>query len=335
MRLPITVIIVSYNSASVLPGCIDALWEHLAPDQLLVVDNASTDTSATVAHQHGAEVIVNSVNGGFGAGCNLGARSARNDLLLFVNPDVCIMSVDAVKLQELAMRRPLGLLAPRELLAEDGAHHDPSVRRIVPWPYRVAREALGPLLPREVSSRLRTSRDSPGRRSWLSGALLFSARTEFLDLGGFDERLFLYYEDQELSRRYAKRGLPLSVTDTVAGRHMGGGSSGAEEPLRPVPRAASAMSSIELVGITHGPRVARRAWALYQGLRRCTTVVVGLMAKGPLSARSARKQDELRSTQSAAATLLEGPAPHYPLVKVLARGSDRLPNRAHCATGGR
>jgi len=289
------------------------------PDQLVVVDNASSDGSARVASEHGAEVIVNPVNQGFGAGCNLGARSARNDLLLFINPDVCVMFVDPVKLQKLAERRPLGLIAARALLVERAAYYEPGVRRRVPWPCRVAREALGPVLPREISSRLPTRRGTPGRRSWLSGALLFSARTEFLDLGGFDERLFLYYEDQELSRRYVKHGLPLSVTDAITGCHMRGRSSDAEGPLRPVPRAASAMSSIELVGIDHGPRVGRGAWTLYQGLARCATMLVGLTAKGPLSARSARKQDELRTTQSAAATLLEGPAPHYPLVKVFSR----------------
>ena len=321
--LPITAIIVSYDSASVLPICIDALWEHFAPDQLLVVDNASTDTSAAVARQHGAEVIVNRVNGGYGAGCNLGARSARNDLLLFVNPDVCITSVDAVKLEELARRRPLGLVAPRALLSDDGEHYVPTLRRLVPWPCLIAREAFGPVLPREISARPHGLLRPRGSHSWLSGALLFGARAEFLDLGGFDERLFLYYEDQELCRRYAKQGLPLVVTDAIAGRHVGGGSSGTRGGVRSMPRAASAISSIELVGITQGPRTARRAWRLYQGLHRCASAVVWLTAKGPLSSRSARKQDELRSTRAAAATLLRGPPPHYPLVKMLARGPHR------------
>ena len=165
MSLPVTAIIVSYNSASVLPASITALRTHLAPDQLLVVDNASTDRSVGVASEHGADVIVSRVNQGFGASCNLGARSARNDHLLFVNPDVCVMSVDRVKLQKLTERRPFGLMAPRELLAEDATYYEPGVRRIMPWPCRVAREALGPVLPREISSRSRTPAGSPGRRS--------------------------------------------------------------------------------------------------------------------------------------------------------------------------
>src|SRR5205085_2911540 len=106
--------------------------------------------------------------------------------------------------------------------------------------------------------------------------LLLCARTEFLKLGGFDERLFLYYEDQELSRRYVKHGLPLSVTDVVTGQHVRGRSSGAEPRLRRVPTGASAMSSIEFVGINHGPLAGRCAWRLYHGLRRCATIVVKL-----------------------------------------------------------
>ena len=130
----------------------------------------------------------------------------------------------------------------------------------------------------------------------------------------------MYYEDQELSRRYVRHGLPLSVTDGLTGRHVRGGSSSAEGHLRRIPTGASAMSSIEFVAITHGPRAGRCAWTLYHGLRRCATMIVKLTARGPLSARSARKEEELRSTQSAAAKLLEGQTPHYPLVKTLARG---------------
>ena len=320
MTLPITVIIVSYNSAAVLPVCIEALHEHISPAQLLVVDNVSTDTSVAVAREHGAEVIVNSVNGGFGAGCNRGARSARSDLLLFVNPDVRLTSVDGVRLREFASRKPLGLIAPRTLRAENPRDGASTLRKVTPWPCFVAREALGPVFPRETSRGLSTSLDSPGRRSWLSGALLLCARSEFLGLGGFDERLFLYYEDQELSRRYAEHGLPLSVTDAIAGRHVGGGSSGVKHNRRPIPRAASAISSIELVGIMHGPHAARRAWRLYRWLHQCAAAVTWLTARGPLSTRSAQKRDELRSTQSAIVELLTASDSCYPVVKSLARG---------------
>jgi hypothetical protein len=81
------------------------------------------------------------------------------------------------------------------------------------------------------------------------------------------------------------------------------------------------ISSIELVGIIHGPEVGRRAWALYRRLHGCAIVILKLTAKGPLAGRSLRKREELRSTRSGAVSLLEEDTPHYPLVKFLARES--------------
>jgi GT2 family glycosyltransferase len=323
VTLPVTAIIVSHNSASALPACIGGLRRHLAPEQVLVIDNASTDTSVAVASMHGAEVIVSHVNQGFGAGCNLGAEFARNDLLLFINPDVCIMSVGSKELRQLTERRPLGLIAPQELVAQDMVQREPAMRTRVPWPFHVAREALGPVLPHEIAGRLSARATCAARRAWLSGALLLSARNEFLELGGFNERLFMYYEDRELSARYVKAGLPLTVTSAVSARHIRGASAGHGDRLRRVPTGASAMSSIEVVGINHGPLAGRCAWALYHGLQRCALLAVWLTAKGPLSARSARKRDELHSTQRAAAILLQAETPHYPLVKTFARGRKR------------
>lgn len=317
MTPAISAIVVSHNSAAVLAGCIEALQAQLAPDELLVVDNASHDASPTIARTLGARVMSNRSNPGFGAGCNRGAHAAANELVMFVNPDVRVVAVDRQALGKQLAQRPLGLLAPRALIGADGQRPESSLRRGLPWPYSVAREALGPVLPRELAQRLSRAIDSPGKRSWLSGALLLCARTEFLRLGGFDERLFLYYEDQELSRRYRASGLPLSVTDAITARHARGGSSGAGGGLRPIPRAASALSSVEVVGISNGSRDLRAAWVLMKALRRCAGAGVTLLARGRTRVRARRKLDELRSTEDAIAQLLQEPSPSYPQVKSL------------------
>jgi N-acetylglucosaminyl-diphospho-decaprenol L-rhamnosyltransferase len=313
----VSAIVVSHNSAAVLAGCIEALQAQLCPDELLVVDNASHDGSPTIARALGAKVIVNPSNPGFGAGCNRGARSAENELVMFVNPDVRVLTVDAQALGEQLAHRPLGLLAPRALIGVDGQHPESSLRRSLPWPCNVAREALGPVLPRELAQRMSAAIDSPGNRSWLSAAALLCARTEFLRLGGFDERLFLYYEDQELSRRYRASGLPLSVTDAITARHVRGGSSGEDGELRPIPRAASVLSSVEVVGISKGPRDLRAAWMLMKALRRGAEVSVTLMARRRSRVRARRKLYELRSTEDAVVQLLGESGPSYPQVKSL------------------
>jgi hypothetical protein len=303
MTLAITAIVVSYNSAAVLVECICALREHLGVDQVIVVDNASLDESVVVARGLGAEVIANRSNIGFGAACNLGVRAATHEVVMFVNPDVCITSADRKALSEFAARTPLGLVAPRALVVGEPGHEELGLRQVLPC-HRGG--ALG----------------LPGSQRWLSGALLIVARSEFIGLGGFDERLFLYYEDMELSRRYLNSGFPISVTDAITGRHALGGSSGPTDAPSATVSAASAMSSIEVVGIIHGFRSARCAWILYRDARRLATVLLWLAARGPLSARGQRKLREFRSTQAAATALLANSVCHYPLVKTFSQDLD-------------
>ncbi|HXQ00372.1 MAG TPA: glycosyltransferase family 2 protein [Solirubrobacteraceae bacterium] len=315
MRSSITTIIVTYNSATVLRPCVDSLRDHIKPARILVVDNASKDESIEVARALDADVIANEANLGYGAGCNLGARYATTPLLMFVNPDVCIASVDCMVLSKLAIRNPFGLVAPRALLEGDGRRQALSLRCGVPWPCDIVREALGPLMPPEVRERIRSPSGVIGGYRWLSGALLLCDREEFLGLGGFDERLFLYYEDRELSLKYSRSGLPLSVTDGITGCHAWGGSSGEGASERTIPAAASALSSIEFVGIAHGVPAARWAWTLYQLLSRVAVAAASVVAIGHFPRRAKRKRGELLATRLAVQTLLGVPGPFYPLVK--------------------
>jgi N-acetylglucosaminyl-diphospho-decaprenol L-rhamnosyltransferase len=318
VRLSITAIIVSYNSSAVLADCIRALSATLSPARILVVDNSSVDGSAVIAQKCGADIIVNSSNLGYGAACNVGAKTVTTDLMIFVNPDVCITAIDDLELSRIAAKKPLGLVAPRTLnegLAEDVA---PSTRRASPWPISVVREAVGPLIPRKLTDWIRAVDYVKSGKFWLSGAVLLCARSEFMRLGGFDERLFLYYEDRELSLQYARRGLPLSITDAIAGRHSWGGSSGESQRGGPATKAASALSSIEFVAITRGPFMGRCAWWLYVPLSRTAVAVAWLAAHISLS-RGAGKRDELEARNMAMAAFISEESPCYPFVKALAR----------------
>jgi hypothetical protein len=89
--------------------------------------------------------------------------------------------------------------------------------------------------------------------------MLLVSRKEFLDLGGFDPRFFLYYEDRDLSRRYRNADLPVRVTEGVLGRHVAGTSS-ASDGLRAFPIAWSLPRLGQYICIYDGEadRMARR-----------------------------------------------------------------------------
>src|SRR5262245_47850788 len=89
----VSLVVVTYNSAALLPGFFEALAATTyAPYEVLVVDNASRDGTPQLVAEHcpQARIVANAENLGFGPACNQGARAAHGDLLVFLNPDVIV-----------------------------------------------------------------------------------------------------------------------------------------------------------------------------------------------------------------------------------------------------
>ncbi|MBE7248050.1 MAG: glycosyltransferase family 2 protein, partial [Actinomycetospora chiangmaiensis] len=178
-------------------------------------DNASRDGSADLAERLGARVIRNARNEGYGRANNRGVRAAVTaEHVLIVNPDVILRpgAVDAL----LAAARTwpdAGLLAPR-LVEPDGRF------------FFQARSLLAPYLTNPGGRLALPQGDACA--PFLSGACLLMPRRLFLDLGGFDERIFLFYEDDDLCRRVADDGRALVHVHAAEALHGRGRSSAPE-----------------------------------------------------------------------------------------------------------
>jgi N-acetylglucosaminyl-diphospho-decaprenol L-rhamnosyltransferase len=209
-------IVVAHDSAEVLPACLAALARQHVP--AIVVDNASRDGSPAIAEAAGARVIRNARNEGYGRANNRGVAAAETaDRVLIVNPDVVLRpgAVDAL----LAAARAwpdAGLLAPR-LVEPDGRF------------FYQARSLLAPYLTNPGGRLALPQGDACA--PFLSGACLMIERTLFLDLGGFDDNIFLFYEDDDLCRRVADAGRALIHVHGAEALH-GRGRSSAPEPGR-------------------------------------------------------------------------------------------------------
>jgi N-acetylglucosaminyl-diphospho-decaprenol L-rhamnosyltransferase len=215
MTAGVTAIVVAFDSAHALPDCLGALGREGVP--AVVVDNASQDGSADVAERLGARVIRNPRNEGYGRANNRGAAVADGDFLLIVNPDI-VLDPDAVAaLLAAAARYPdAGLLAPR-IVEPDG--------RVFFQP----RSLLSPYLPNPVGRLSLPEGDVCA--PFLSGACFLIRRALFLELGGFDPNIFLFYEDDDLCRRVADAGHALVHVHGAVARH-GRGRSSAPKPGR-------------------------------------------------------------------------------------------------------
>jgi N-acetylglucosaminyl-diphospho-decaprenol L-rhamnosyltransferase len=220
------VVTVTHNSRRDLGRLLDSLERELPErPQLIVVDSGSSDGSAELASERGAQVVELGGNAGFGAGCNAGIALVDAPVTALVNPDVELLDGG---LAELAVRALAAeaILAPRLLNADgttqDSAHPPPGrLDDLVP--------ALlpRPLLPPPLRRRYEPWRSDSARRvGWVTAACLV-ARTDMLRrLGPFDERAFLFYEDMELCLTAARQGVPTILHPDVRVRHLGGTSTG-------------------------------------------------------------------------------------------------------------
>ena len=211
----VTAIIVTFDSAHALPECLGALQADGVP--ALVVDNASTDETVAIAEGQGATVIRNARNEGYGRANNIGVRAADSEFALIVNPD-CVVDRGAVAaLVDAARRYPdAALFAPQIVEPSGRVFYQPR-------------------------SLLATSLTNPGGKlvlpegeacaPFFSGACFLIRRDVFLRLGGFDQNIFLFYEDDDLCRRIADSGAALIYVPQALVRHGRGRSSG-EKPGR-------------------------------------------------------------------------------------------------------
>ena len=267
MTVGLSAVLVTHESEDCIEAALVSLRRHLPSAELIVVDNASQDrTEEVVQALGGVQLIAEEENLGFARACNVGADNATGTHLLFVNPDVRIVSVDFEALQELLRERPCGLLGPY-FVSPDGPTElgRGGLRPERHWLFAYVSQTFGLLRPRELPPG--PPRRRLGGAHWIAGAMLLAEREEFDQLGRFDPRFFLYYEDRELSARYRDAGLPIRSTAAIRVEHQGGGSS-RTPTFRTAPQGWALLGWVQYLHLRHGPRVAGRAARLALGTLR-------------------------------------------------------------------
>jgi GT2 family glycosyltransferase len=156
-------------------------------------------------------VLRNSRNEGYGRAANAGARAAKTAFVLVMNPDIVLDPGAVAALVAAAERYPeAGLLAPR-IVEPDGRF------------FFQPRSLLSPYLQNPGGRLVLPEGDCCA--PFLSGACLLVRHEPFLRLGGFDPRIFLFYEDDDLCRRLADAGHALVHVHDAVARHARGASS--------------------------------------------------------------------------------------------------------------
>jgi len=243
----VTIVTVSYNSLTMLSGMLNSLD---AGQPVVIVENGPNDHAevAALAAQCGARPIINDQNEGFGPACNRGAAVATTEFLLFLNPDTRLDGGALSALVAAADTFPHTVAFNPMLTDERGKSG--FKRRSV-------------LLPKSAWMK-REEPSEPTVVPVLSGAAFFVRRADFEAVGGFDPRIFLYHEDDDLALRLrAERG-GLMVVPAAKVMHAAGQStkrSPAIAALKAFHMGRSRVYTVRKHGVAYG-----RTRALTQGM---------------------------------------------------------------------
>ena len=206
----VSVIIVSYNTATFLTRCLDSIAPQFnSVSEVIVVDNASADDSQEVVRCRfqWVKLVANEVNLGFGPANNQALRISKGRYVFFLNPDTEVSSGAFAAMIGFMDSHPDIGLAGTHIINPDGSPQ-PSIESRYPGEKYTKHELRG----------------LKGDIAWVLGASMIARRTVLDALGGFDERFFLYGEEQDLCLRIRKAGWSIGYIPDATVVHWGGQS---------------------------------------------------------------------------------------------------------------
>ncbi|RJF41538.1 glycosyltransferase family 2 protein [Actinomyces sp. 2119] len=297
----VRVVTVAYNPGEELDRFLTSLRTATRREvRTVIADNGEDhDVVEAAARAHGARVVGDGTNRGYGGGANLAAADLTEDWIVVANPDLVWQpgSLDALVDVSLASPRA-GCLGPR-ILNPDGTVY-PSGRALPSLVGGAGHALLSRLWPSNPFSAAYHSQPhsqphsqaeprtgvsgwsegteadksaAPGGRSalmvrevgWLSGACLLLPAAAWQRLGGFDESYFMFFEDVDLGRRVSAAGwVNLQVLDCEVVHEQG--ASWRSRPERMI-RAHHASARRYMAGQYTAPWQAPVRWAVTGGLR--------------------------------------------------------------------
>ncbi|MCD4847676.1 MAG: glycosyltransferase family 2 protein [Candidatus Aegiribacteria sp.] len=219
MNKNITVVIVTWNSSALLPKLAETLNELKPICDVVVSDNSSTDKTCEVLKETlpWVTVLKNRENGGFGYGNNRALEICETPFVLFLNTDARISVSSLEALLEILERNksaaavqplirlwgwPLVTLSAGTSMTEFARGYDYDFMHFQPSPRCEIIEVPA-----------------------VTAAVSLFRKEALQEAGGFDERIFMYFEDTDLCLRLRERGYKFLLAQSVEAEHIMGGSS--------------------------------------------------------------------------------------------------------------
>ncbi|MCC6795769.1 MAG: glycosyltransferase family 2 protein [Candidatus Hydrogenedentes bacterium] len=229
----LSIVVISYNTRDMtIPCIVSALSEAVQYGiQLIVLDNASTDGSATEIRNRFPDLlfIESPTNIGFAAANNLAAKSATGEYLLLLNPDTVVRDHAIDKLVAFADKHAdFGIFGGRTVFGDGSLNPKSCWREPSLWGLFCRAIYLDNLFPNSGffnrDSYGGWKRDSVREVDIVSGCFLLIRREVWEQLGGFAPDFFMYAEDFDLCMRARRQGIRALICPDAQIVHYGGAS---------------------------------------------------------------------------------------------------------------
>jgi len=220
----LSIIIVSHNCKSQLQQCLLSLQENVdrIVYEIIVIDNSSEDGSQEMTASNFPDVtlISNPQNVGFSKANNQGIKAAGSDYILFLNPDTIVYpGALEILLQVIKSQKNVGGVSPALLYGDNKYQVSFGGKRDF-FPEMLQKFCLNSF----YRGRLKSYKNQR-KAVWLSGACLLTSKDVLDEVGSFDEKFFLYYEDIDLCIRITQTGRVLLFLPEAKIFHYGGVST--------------------------------------------------------------------------------------------------------------
>jgi GT2 family glycosyltransferase len=212
LRENISFVVVCYKSSLALKSLLLSIPKE---SEVILVDNSKDQETKEIAISYDCVLIENKENIGYGSACNLGAEKASGSYLLFINPDSELNPETLDELIKATDRYPNASAFNPKIIDRTGKQD--FKRRSVLLPKSEWMSKKFPTFDKDVSV--------------LSGAAIFIKKEKFLQIKGFDEKIFLYHEDDDISIRLKNKIGNLMYIHNAVITHIGGSSSSRDESI--------------------------------------------------------------------------------------------------------
>jgi GT2 family glycosyltransferase len=224
------VCIINYNTCDLLRECLFSIMTQTA-DHIVVVDNASTDESVQMVKTEfpAISLLALEQNVGYGAASNRGIARCQTEHIVLLNADT-VMKPGALRaLSDYLQSHPRAAIVGPRILNQDGTLQRSSFYFPTPLPILLYVSGLYPWISGILLLKNRIlqqgSNESAVAVPWILGAALAFRQEQIREIGGFDERFFMYFEEVDLCYRLSSRGQQIHLVPEAEIIHVGGAST--------------------------------------------------------------------------------------------------------------